>query len=136
MNVDEMKRAVREQVWALLEEHHAAPAGVRGRIPAFFGAQKAADRLAELPEWQSAKIVKAVPDTAQQPVRARALDEGKLVYMAVPKLAEPKPFYLLDPDTLPVTPAEAAGKKAAVKVGQPVDVTCGRLTSSCAEASP
>src|SRR5690606_41021691 len=79
MTVDEKKRAVREHVWALLEEHRAAPAGVHGRIPAFFGAEKAADRLAELPEWQSAKIVKAVPDTAQQPVRARALDEGKLV---------------------------------------------------------
>jgi 5-formyltetrahydrofolate cyclo-ligase len=122
MTVDERKRAVREHVWALLEEHHAAPAGVHGRIPAFFGADEAADRLAELPEWQSAKIVKAVPDTAQQPVRARALGEGKLVYMAVPKLAKTKPFYLLDPDTLPVTPAEAADKGAAAKVGQAVDV--------------
>ena len=58
MTVDEKKRAVREHVWALLEEHRAAPAGVHGRIPAFFGAEKAADRLAELPEWQSAKIMR------------------------------------------------------------------------------
>ena len=37
MTVDEKKRAVREHVWALLEEHRAAPAVVHGRIPAFFG---------------------------------------------------------------------------------------------------
>lgn len=122
MNIDQAKQAIRERVWALLESAHAAPAGVRGRIPAFFGAEEAADRLAQLPEWQAAKVVKAVPDTAQEPVRARALREGKLVYMAVPKLAEPKPFSLLDPTMLTVPAEEAAGKSTAVKIGRKVDV--------------
>lgn len=122
MNVDQTKQAVRERVWALLESGGAAPAGVHGRIPAFFGADQAAEQLAELAEWQVAKVVKVVPDTAQKPVRAQALREHKRVYMAVPKLAEPKPFILLDPAVLTVSPDEAAGKNAAVKLGRKVDV--------------
>jgi 5-formyltetrahydrofolate cyclo-ligase len=122
VNVDEAKQAVRERVWALLESGQAAPAGVHGRIPAFFGAEEAAARLAELLEWQAAQVVKVVPDTAQEPVRARALREGKLLYMAVPKLAEPKPFVLLDPAILTVSVDEAASKNAAVKIGRKVDV--------------
>ena len=37
------------------------------------------------------------PDQPQLPVRVRALRDGKLVYMAVPKLAHPLPFFRLDP---------------------------------------
>ncbi len=36
-----------------------------------------------------------MPDKAQLPVRARALTEGKIVYMAVPRLAEEKPVDLI-----------------------------------------
>lgn len=135
-SVDQAKDAVRERIWALLEQEQAAPAGVRGRIPAFYGADQAADRLAALPEWDSARVVKAVPDNAQQPVRARALHEGKLLYMAVPKLAQVKPFYLLDPAALPVSPDEAADKRVAAQVArqvgvdemQPVDlIVCGSV---------
>ncbi|GAB2957621.1 5-formyltetrahydrofolate cyclo-ligase [Saccharothrix stipae] len=120
--VDQVKQTARERVWALLEREGAVPVGVHGRIPSFFGADEAAGRLAELPEWHGARVIKAVPDTAQEPVRARALREGKLVYMAVPKLAEKQPFYLLDPATLPVSPEEAANRHIAARVGLPVDV--------------
>ncbi|MGH3833431.1 MAG: 5-formyltetrahydrofolate cyclo-ligase [Pseudonocardiaceae bacterium] len=134
--MDKGKQAVRERVWSLLEREHAAPSGVHGRIPSFFGAEQAADRLATLPAWQAALVVKAVPDTAQQPVRARALRDGKIVYMAVPKLAAELPFYLLDPNTLPVPPDEAASKNVAARVArkvgveemQPVDlIICGSV---------
>lgn len=137
VDTDQAKQAIRERVWALLEQKRAVPPGVHGRIPAFFGAETAADRLAELPVWQSARIVKAVPDKAQLPVRARALTEGKLVYMAVPKLAEALPFYLLDPATLTVPPSEAASSKIAANVARkigvdemrPVDlIVCGSVT--------
>lgn len=133
---DQIKHAIRERMWTLLEHEHAVPPGVHGRIPAFFGAEVAADRLAGLAVWQAAQVIKAVPDKAQLPVRARALAEGKLVYMAVPKLAEDKPFYLLDPTTLTVPPAEAASRKVAGaiarKVGvdemRPVDlIVCGSV---------
>lgn len=130
------KQEARERMWALLERERAAPLGVRGHIPAFVGAETAADRLTMLPAWHAARVVKAVPDKAQLPVRARALSEGKLVYMAVPKLAEELPFYLLDPATLPVPAADAASRHVAstiarrVAVGemQPVDlIVCGSV---------
>jgi 5-formyltetrahydrofolate cyclo-ligase len=124
--VDAAKHAARERVWALLEREHAAPPGVHGRIPAFVGAQEAADRLAGLPAWRDARVVKAVPDTAQEPVRARALREGKFLYMAVPKLAQQQPFYEIDPSTLEVSPEEAASKRVAATVGRQVGVEAMR----------
>ncbi len=136
VGVDQAKQVVRERVWTLLEQARAVAPGVYGRIPAFVGADKAADRLAALPVWQRAQVVKAVPDKAQLPVRARALENGKLVYMAVPMLADVLPFYLLDPTTLTVRPAEAAAKEVAARVArkvsvddmQPVDlVVCGSV---------
>jgi 5-formyltetrahydrofolate cyclo-ligase len=135
-HVDEAKQGVRERIWALLEREAAAPAGGRGRIPAFLGAETAAERLAALPVWRAASTIKAVPDRAQLPVRARALAEGKLVYMAVPRLADALPFFLLDPASLTVPPEAAASSHTAAsiarKVGveqmRPVDiVVCGSV---------
>lgn len=113
------KQAVRERVWALLEPTHG---DVTGRIPPFIGAASAAVRLAEHPGWQDARVIKAVPDKAQRPVRVLALQEGKRVYMASPKLATENPFYLLDPEELRVPPVEAAERRTAEKVAQPVGV--------------
>ncbi|MBF6330881.1 5-formyltetrahydrofolate cyclo-ligase [Nocardia transvalensis] len=122
MDTNLAKQAVREHIWTLLEREHAVPPGASRRIPAFIGADKAADRLAELSAWDAARVIKTVPDTAQLPVRVRALREGKLVYMAVPRLATQKPFYLLDPTTLPAPPVEAAKKDVAAQVARTVDV--------------
>lgn len=119
---DQAKHAIRERVWTLLEQQHAVPLGVHGRIPDFSGADIVADRLATLPMWQTTRIIKVVPDKAQLPVRARALAEGKLVYMAVPKLAADKPFYLLDPADLNVPAAEAASTKVAASVARKIGV--------------
>lgn len=133
---DQAKHPIRERIWALLEQEGVVPPGVHGRIPAFDGAEAAASRLAALPPWQASRVLKAVPDKAQLPVRARALSDGKLVYMAVPKLAEKLPFYLLDPTALTVPPAEAASSTVAAKVArrvgvedlQPVDlIVCGSV---------
>ncbi|MGW3569686.1 hypothetical protein ACWDSL_38485 [Streptomyces sp. NPDC000941] len=120
--IQEAKQAAREHVWALLEREDAAPEGVAGHIPDFMGADAAAQRLAEHPAWQAARIIKAVPDLAQLPVRIRALQDGKQLYMASPKLANEKPFYLLDPENLTVPPHEAAAHRTAAKVAQPVDL--------------
>ncbi|MGY0063179.1 5-formyltetrahydrofolate cyclo-ligase [Streptomyces sp. LZ34] len=120
--IREAKQAVREHVWALLEREDAAPEGVAGHIPDFMGADAAAQRLAEHPVWQVAHVIKAVPDLAQLPVRARALQDGKQLYMASPKLASEKPFYLLAPEKLTVPPHEAAAHRTAAKVAQPVDL--------------
>ncbi|RKT86360.1 5-formyltetrahydrofolate cyclo-ligase [Saccharopolyspora antimicrobica] len=136
--VNACKDTIRNRVWDLLDRHGAdAEAGsAHGRIPNFIGADAAADRLAELQVWQDAAVVKAVPDKAQLPARARALREGKLVYMAVPKLAQPQPFYLLDPAELTVAPEEAASSRVAASIARnigldelrPVDlIICGSV---------
>lgn len=120
---DDAKRLVRTQVWKALDAADAVHDDTaHGRIPNFRGSEEAAARLAELAGWKKARVVKAVPDKAQLPVRARALDEGKIVYMAVPKLATLKPFYLLDPATLDVPPSEAATSRVAATIAPTVEV--------------
>jgi 5-formyltetrahydrofolate cyclo-ligase len=120
---DEAKNAYRERIWALLERERAVPKlGVHGGIPNFHGAAEAAERLAASSAWEQARVIKAVPDRAQEPVRALALEAGRLVYMAVPNLADRLPFYLLDPQDLSIPPAEAAAKNVAARVARKVGV--------------
>lgn len=134
--VAQRKEQMRERVWALLDREGVLRRPPRGRIPNFVGAEDAADQLAALPAWQSAQVLKSNPDKAQLPVRARALAEGKLLFMAVPRLAHELPFFLLDPATLTVPPLEAAvhetaetiARKVAVSEMRPVDlVICGSV---------
>jgi 5-formyltetrahydrofolate cyclo-ligase len=134
--IGEAKQTLRTQVWDLLERERAAERGVHGRIPAFTGADAAAARLAGLAAWRAAQVIKAVPDRAQQPVRERALRDAKLVYMAVPMLADDRPFYVLDPGSLTMARSEAASREGAARVApkiavdqmRPVDmVVCGSV---------
>jgi 5-formyltetrahydrofolate cyclo-ligase len=114
------KRALREEIWeALTEAGAAAFPGARGRIPNFSGAAAAADALRTTDPW-AAEAVKANPDGPQRPVRERALADGKRCYMAVPRLAEPDPFFALDPESLEATPRQAASIKGAERHGQRV----------------
>jgi 5-formyltetrahydrofolate cyclo-ligase len=123
--IERAKQQVRDRIWALLEHERAAkpPGRVIGKIPNFLGAEAAADQLAALPAWEAARVLKANPDKAQRPVRARALTEGKVLYMAVPRLADELPFYLLDPEHLRISPWEAAAKEGAATAGQKVAAT-------------
>lgn len=116
------KDATRERVWQAMEATGAAPAGAHGRVPDFVGSDRAADRLTTLTEWQQAKTVKANPDRAQQPVRAHALRDHKMVFMAVPKLADVKPFYRLDPRILGEHPERAADRRVASELAPTVAV--------------
>jgi 5-formyltetrahydrofolate cyclo-ligase len=137
VDIDEAKREVREEVWKRLDEAGVTPPpGAYGRIPDFVGADLAAERLAALPAWRKAKTVKANPDTAQMPVRVAAVTGGKVLYMAVPKIADIRPFYLLDPHELEASPADMASsdwadqnaEKVAIMDMQPVDiVVCGSV---------
>jgi 5-formyltetrahydrofolate cyclo-ligase len=122
------KQAVRERVWSLLERERVSRfPGARGRIPNFVGAERAAERLAELPEWRAARVVKANPDSPQLPVRRRALAEGKIVYMAVPRLREEKPFLRLRGDAT-IKGAMRDAEPAALEAMQRVDlVVCGTV---------
>jgi 5-formyltetrahydrofolate cyclo-ligase len=115
-------------VWTLLERERAARfPGARGRIPNFKGAEAAAERLAELPAWRSAGVLKANPDAPELSVRRRALREGKRVYMAVPRLAAEKPFVLLGGDAT-IKGAMREGRPAAIEQMERIDlVVCGSV---------
>lgn len=93
--VDIMNKVeIRQHVWDQLEQQGEAafPFPPTGRIPNFVGSSRAADRVNELSEWQEASVIKANPDSPQRYVRKLALEQGKLVYMAVPRLSEQKCF--------------------------------------------
>jgi 5-formyltetrahydrofolate cyclo-ligase len=110
------KAALRAEVWDAMRAARVARfPGAAGRIPNFTGAEAAAERLRVLPEWQAAGTLKANPDSAQWPVRQRALEDGKTVYMAVPRLAAPEPFFALDPDHLAESPRKAASISGAAR---------------------
>src|SRR5688500_20245929 len=115
------KAALRQEVWAAPRAAKATRfPGPEGRIPNFVGAEAAAERLRSTEPWQAAGTLKANPDSPQWPVRQRALEDGKLLFMAVPRLAEEEPFFLLDPDHLAGSAREPSSIKGASKSAQPV----------------
>ncbi|MBI3028276.1 MAG: 5-formyltetrahydrofolate cyclo-ligase [Candidatus Rokubacteria bacterium] len=117
------KQELREATWRLLEIHRAARfPGAKGRIPNFVGAERAALALASLSVWKRARVVKVNPDAPQIPVRRLALREGKIVYMAVPRLREEACFIVLDPERLGKNLARAATIRGADRFGEPVGV--------------
>jgi len=95
------KEDVRMRIWRLMEAKGIAtfPKPIFHRIPNFIGAEKAAQKLRELPEYKTAKVVFCTPDSPQRPVREIALKDDKTVVMATPRLEEG--FLLLDPKTIP-----------------------------------
>lgn len=141
MRLDVMsKQDVREATWRLLEVHRAARfPGAKGRIPNFVGAERAALALASLPVWKRARVIKVNPDAPQIPVRRQALGEGKIVYMAVPKLEDEECFIELDPSRLGKNLARAATIRGADRFGtrvrvdqvKPLDlIVCGSVAAN------
>jgi len=112
-------------IWDLLEREGVARfPGAQGRIPNFHGAEEAARRLAGLPVWRAARAIKCNPDSPQKPVRLRALREGKVVYMAVPRLRDARPFVELNPARLRRKLGDDLGRVATIRgafrYGRPV----------------
>jgi 5-formyltetrahydrofolate cyclo-ligase len=124
----EAKQRIRERIWRTLESEGAARfPGARGRIPNFRGAEAAARRLAQLPDWARAAVVKSNPDAPQLPVRRCARRDGKALYMAVPRLTEDKPFVRVAGDPT-IKKALAEGAPARVEELGHVDlVVCGTV---------
>jgi 5-formyltetrahydrofolate cyclo-ligase len=97
--------------------------GAEGRIPNFAGAKKAAERLAATQRWQEAEVIKVNPDSPQTHARRLALEAGKTLVMAVPRLREEHPFRLLDPAQMSSEAMrEAATIKGALKHGRVIDI--------------
>jgi len=93
--------------------------GADGRIPNFAGAKLAAERLASNRLWKRARVIKANPDSPQTPCRRLALEQGKIVVMAVPRLKDVHPLRVLDPRKLSKQAIrEAATIKGALRHGQ------------------
>ena len=131
------KQDVRERVWAEMDASNVTRfPGAHGRIPNFRGAPEAAELAASLPAWHRSKVLKCNPDSPQRHLRLHALREGKLIYMAVPRLKEARCFLELDPARIrgtlefasSIRGAFAAGRKVTVEEMQPVDlIVCGSV---------
>ena len=117
------KWAIREAMWTALETARVVRGkSVHDKIPNFIGSEQAAALASELPEWEAAHAIKSNPDQAQRPLRQLALEQGKLLYMAVPRLRDERVFIELDPTRPEVVPAKAATISGAFRVGRPVYV--------------
>jgi len=115
------KEEIRMRVWRLMEEKGVAlfPKPIFHRIPNFVGAERAAINLRNLPEYKAAKVVFCNPDSPQRPIRKMALQDGKTVVMATPRLREG--FLLLDPHKIPSNRIpEASTIRGAFKHGRSV----------------
>ncbi|PYO09963.1 MAG: 5-formyltetrahydrofolate cyclo-ligase [Candidatus Rokuibacteriota bacterium] len=121
------KPEIRERIWALLTERRVGrfPMPLHDRIPNFAGAEEAARRLTDLPEWQAARRIKCNPDAPQRAVRLAALRQGKTVVMAVPRLRAERCFLRLDPRELQGKLSQAATIKGASTLG--VSVSPGEI---------
>jgi 5-formyltetrahydrofolate cyclo-ligase len=131
------KAEIREKVWTTIERANAARfPGPRGRIPNFVGAEAAAQLLRELAVWRRALVVLMNADAPQVPVRRLALDEGKIVYVAVPQLRSERCFVELDPQRFSARTLASSSLASALKHGRalppremrPVDLmVCGAV---------
>src|SRR6059036_1993932 len=95
------KDQVRRAVWRAMDREGVSRfPGAEGRIPNFAGAKLAAQKLADHRLWKRAQVVKVNPDSPQTHARRLALEDGKRLVMAVPRLRDQHPFRLLDPRKL------------------------------------
>ena len=116
------KDQVRKAVWKAMDREGVSRfPGAEGRIPNFSGAKLAAERLSGHRLWKRAQVIKANPDSPQTHARRLALEEGKTVVMAVPRLRDVHPFRVLDPRKLSKSAIrEAATIKGALRHGRVV----------------
>src|SRR2546427_3090848 len=131
------KAEIRQKVWLTIQREGAARfPGAYGRVPNFVGAEQAAHLLREMAVWRRALVVKINPDAPQLAVRRLALAEGKIIYMAVPRLRTEKCFIEIDPQRLGKKAMLAGSIAGACRYGRavspremrPVDlVVCGSV---------
>lgn len=133
MTKDDIRQRVRTR---LMLAGVARFPGVDARIPNFVGSDRAALLLCELPMWKRAKAIKINSDAPQLPIRRAALREGKIVYLAMPRLRSERCFVELDPNRLSakifrvgsITGAMQFGRLVAPHEMCPVDlVVCGSV---------
>jgi 5-formyltetrahydrofolate cyclo-ligase len=113
------KDQVRRAVWQAMDREGVSRfPGAEGRIPNFAGAKLAAEKLAGSRAWKRAQAIKANPDSPQTHARRLALESGKLVVMAVPRLRDSHPFRLLDPRKLSADQVREAATIKGARIGK------------------
>ena len=119
------KKTLREKSWRTMTESKVARfPGAGGRIPNFIGTKAAVKQLATLGVWLSARSIKSNPDSPQRYVRYAALEAGKVVYMAAPRLRAQKPFIKLEPSLLKAKNLwRASSIRGAFTLGKPVSLS-------------
>ena len=117
------KEILRKEIWDLLQRKKVARfPGAEGRIPNFLGAEACARLIARMGSWIEAKTLKVNPDSPQRAIRQKALEQGKTLYMAVPRLSGDKPFIELNAKSLKCSKYVASSIKGAAKYGRPVNL--------------
>ena len=134
------KQEIRKQVWDAMEAAGVTRfPGAQGRIPNFKGASQAAELVRQLPVWKEAQVLKFNPDSPQRYLRLRALEDGKLIYMAIPRLREERCFLEIDPQKIrgsldyasSIRGAFAVGRKVTLSEMSSVDlIVCGSVAGT------
>jgi 5-formyltetrahydrofolate cyclo-ligase len=114
-----MKNEIRNSIWQLMLRQGAVRfPNTASQIPNFIGADQAARQLRELTVWRRAQVIKINSDAPQLPVRRAALEDGKLLYIAVPRLRTEKCFLEIDPQKLSNRTLLTANLRGALKYGR------------------
>ncbi|MBU7013045.1 MAG: RNA 2'-phosphotransferase [Theionarchaea archaeon] len=83
----ERKQKMREKIWKKMKKKKIERFPYAwGRIPNFKGAEHAAEKVAELEEFQNAYTIFVAPDSPQRRVRELVLVRKKLLVMPTPRL--------------------------------------------------
>jgi 5-formyltetrahydrofolate cyclo-ligase len=115
------KDAIRHKVWTRVTVGGVARfPGAYGRVPNFSGAERAAHLLCQLTIWKRAKVIKVDVAPPQLALRRAALQQGKVVYLALPGLRSERCVLEIDPARLGSSAWRAASLRGALRYGRPL----------------
>ncbi|CAF1076174.1 unnamed protein product [Rotaria sp. Silwood1] len=120
-----IKARARTIIWDIMELKNeiSYPRPVHGRIPNFRNNPNCSINLAQLEEFQQARVIEICPSLAQEHLRLFSLSEGKILLTPAPSIDNAL-FYKLDPKFLRVQDlSRAATKSGAAALGTIVDLT-------------
>mmetsp|Transcript_4398 Transcript_4398/g.12052 ORF Transcript_4398/g.12052 Transcript_4398/m.12052 type:complete len:354 (-) Transcript_4398:86-1147(-) len=117
------KWGIRARVWDDLEASNmsAPPFPAHNRIPNFRGAEEAAKRMTDLPEFRRATLVSVASGAQQSAARYETLAAGKRLLVPHPGLRDGS-YSLLDPEKIDADQYHHAVTQTGVEeLGEPID---------------
>ncbi|KAK6622540.1 hypothetical protein RUM44_002352 [Polyplax serrata] len=114
----------RKQVWTHFEKNGLVsfPRPVRGRIPNFHGAPKAAEKLAELDVFKNANFIKVNSDKPQENVRILTLEKKKNLLVSAPRDKEAVFMTVVPPSFGNADLKKAASRRGMLELGKPIEL--------------